>query len=78
MSAQTFAAHARHAPNPCQTIHTDNNPTPYTCHMAVMHWSFRELGDNQATANARVQAITQSKCLGCAAGHALHSSIPSQ
>ena len=76
MSAQTFAANAKEAPDPCKTAHA--NPlllTGYTCHMAVMHWAFMDLGDSQATANARLQAIVQGKCQPCRGGQGTHSSI---
>lgn len=69
MSAETFAAKAKRRPNPDTTTHArDNWVTGYTCHMAVIHWAFMELGDSDARANARVEAIVRAKCPRCAGG----------
>jgi hypothetical protein len=75
MPAANFATSAKHGPNPCATTHTDNNPTAYTCHMAAMHWAFMDLGDTDANANAKAQAIIQAKCQGCLGTHHMHGSI---
>jgi hypothetical protein len=76
MTAQNFTTRSKHCPNPCTTIHTDGNPTPYTCHMAAMHWAFMDLGDLDAVAHSRVLAIMLVKCTGCSAGGFMHGSIP--
>jgi hypothetical protein len=34
--------------------------------MAVMHWAFMDLGDDHATANARLQAVIRATCEACA------------
>lgn len=75
MPAQNFATRSKHGPNAWHTTHTNGFPTPYTCHMAGMHWAFMDLGDNDATANARIEAIIRAKCQGCTAGHHVHLSI---
>lgn len=76
MPAANFATLSKTCPNPYTTTHlVGGGATPYTCHMAVMHWAFMDLGDTSATANARIQAIIQAKCMGCTAGFHLHASI---
>ena len=68
MPAANFATYSKSCPNPRSVNHTDGGGSPsYICHMAVMHWAFMDLGDNEATANARIQAIIQAKCHSCAA-----------
>ncbi len=79
MTALTFAAHAKSAPQPAATPHLgEGGNSEYTCHMAVMHWAFLDLGSNHAQANACVTAINNSVCLACNGAHPWHSSIPSQ
>ena len=76
MPAANFANHARMGPNPATTAHAGvGGNTSYTCHMAAMHWAFMDLGDNMATAHAKVEAINRAKCLGCLGLHHLHGSI---
>lgn len=76
MTALTFATHARSAPVPGTTPHLHGiAATVYTCHMAVMHWAFMDLGDTQAQATGRVSAINEAVCQGCTAGHHVHGSI---
>jgi hypothetical protein len=76
MTALTFAAFSKRAPDPATTHHLANGgAVGYTCHMAVMHWAFRDLGDTDAMANARVQLINTHRCLGCMNGHHVHASI---
>jgi hypothetical protein len=75
MSSQAFAEIARREPKPYQTIHKNDWPTNYTCHMAVMHWAFMDLGDDQHTAHARVEAIILGTCRGCTKGSDNHDSI---
>lgn len=78
MTNLTFATHSKSAPVPGTTPHLgDGGTTPYTCHMAVMHWAFRDLGDTHAQAAGCVSAINESECLACTGNHAWHSSIPS-
>lgn len=75
-SADTFARHSSTAPNPNAVIHPDVGSVVYTCHMAAMHWSFMDHGDNQITANRRVSAIATALCNGCCNNTGLHDSIP--
>lgn len=75
MSAVTFANHTKTAPNPDSTSHPAFPSIRYTCHAAALHWAFMELGDNQATANARVEAINKATCIGCSTGGNQHSGI---
>lgn len=75
MPAATFVNHSRTAPNPDSANHGAVT-VQYTCHMAVMHWSFMEKGDTQAIANDRVSAVAVAKCPGCTNGGAMHPSIP--
>ena len=76
MTALTFADHAKHAPIPATTPHLNVVwQTDYTCHMAVMHWAFMDLGDLDAAASGRVNAINATVCLGCLGQHDQHGSI---
>jgi hypothetical protein len=73
MTAQSFAAFTRHEPTrPNGALHG------YTCHAAALHWAFRELGDNEADAGAKLQLILGSKCALCQGGPnmGLHASLP--
>jgi hypothetical protein len=71
MTINTFVRFAKSAPQPVQnTIHG------YTCHMAALHWAFRELGDTEAIAGARMEAIAETKCQACLVGAPVHLSIP--
>jgi hypothetical protein len=41
MAAASFATKAKTGPDPWKTTHAHGGgDTPYTCHMAVMHWMF--------------------------------------
>ena len=75
-TAQTFASHATEDPElQGQAKH------PYTCHMAVLYWAFRDRGDDKATAFKRVDAIAKFKCILCKGsqkGIPTHQNIPSQ
>jgi hypothetical protein len=78
MTAATFANFSKTGPNPSETQHGAlvGNTTRYTCHMAVMHWAFMDLGDTQAAAHGRVEAINEAKCVACNPGGGNHGSIP--
>ena len=79
MPIDAFVRNARTAPNPHTTPHDDPQMnTSYTCHMAVIHWAFMDLGDSQAQANARLTAIIQDTCPLCGGrdGNAHGSLLP--
>jgi hypothetical protein len=83
MPAATFVHHAKSAPVPDGFDHLGGGGVAkYTCHMAALHWAFMDLGDNQATANNRIEALARAKCAACTPPQggqaaAVHLSLPS-
>jgi hypothetical protein len=60
MSRDSFATYAATAPFEPQPI-----PHGYTCHMAAVYWAFKDLGDADGVAAAKVQALASFTCRGC-------------
>ena len=71
MTAQTYAALAKSAPTPAAAVLHG-----YTCHVAALHWMFRENGETEQNAASKLEGIARARCQGCTAGHHVHLSIP--
>jgi hypothetical protein len=75
MTAAAFANFSKQAPTLARGAEHS-----YTCHVAALHWAFRDLGATEADAGAMVEAIAVAKCAGCQSGktmggYPLHDSI---
>lgn len=75
MSAQTFAEFSKQAPKYIYTKHTDNSETKYVCHLAVIYWMFRELGESEDNAHKFTEMVNSNACLGCTTNYPRHGSI---
>ena len=63
-------------PNTTNCGHPAAVDVSYTCHSAVLHWAYVDLGLTQHQANLQVTALTKAACPGCNRAGMPHCSLP--